>query len=81
MKSWIAVLSALPLLFLASCSQAEKEEEPDYDSMVFLDDSEDEEWMQEEFRDRKIIAQDGNEPQELILIEPQNLDLESIGSE
>lgn len=81
MKYWRKIVCAFSALILASCSQSEREEEPDYDSMVFQEESEEEEWMTDEFKDRKIVAQEGLEPQEQILIEPMSLDLERVAIE
>ena len=69
MKRYFLVF-ALPLsLGLSACSQQEAVEEPDYDNMVMLDET-DEEWMTDEEKDRKVIATDRPDPQELIIIEP-----------
>jgi len=57
---------SLLLAALASCSSQQKEQEPDYDNMVMVDE---EEWITDEERDRKIIAGDPPDPQELIILD------------
>jgi hypothetical protein len=52
------------MLFFAGCSPKEEEQEPDYENMVMADD--DEEWST---GDRKNIAGDLPDPQELIILE------------
>ncbi len=58
----------LGLLLLSSCSGPEAEAEPDYESMVMIDDYD--EWTSEEERNRKVVTADPPDPQELLLIEP-----------
>jgi hypothetical protein len=55
------------VVFVVSCSQQEKEAEPDYENMVMADDEED--WITDEERDRKVIAGDLPDPQELLIVE------------
>ena len=43
--------------------------EPDYDNMVMAD--EEEEWITDEERDRKVVLADPPDPQELLIVEPQ----------
>ncbi len=66
------------LFFLAviatACSSKEESQEPDYDNMVMADE---EEWMSDEEKDRKVIAGDLPVPQELIILEPSNLEQEA----
>jgi hypothetical protein len=56
------------VVLLASCSEQEKEAEPDYENMVMADDEED--WITDEERDRKVIAGDLPDPQEQLIVEP-----------
>lgn len=60
---YLLVLSCL--LFLAACSPKEEEQAPDYEHMVMEDPSNDE-WST---GDRKSIAADLPDPQELIILE------------
>jgi hypothetical protein len=63
-------MKQLPALFLfillgtVSCSPKEEEQEPDYENMVMAD--EEDEWTT---GDRKSIAKDLPDPQELIILE------------
>lgn len=57
-------LLLLSLLSIVSCTPKEQEQEPDYDSMVMAD--EEDEWST---GDRKSIAGDLPDPQELIILE------------
>lgn len=54
----------LTILSIVSCTPKEEEQEPDYDSMVMAD--EEDEWST---GDRKSIAGDLPDPQELIILE------------
>jgi hypothetical protein len=67
MKRLPALFSLLALVALPSCAQKEEEMEPDYDNMVMVD--EDEDWISDEERDRKIIAGDLPDPRERIILE------------
>ncbi len=60
---------SLLFVLLAACSQPEEEMEPDYDNMVMAD--EEEEWITDEERDRKVVLADPPDPQEILIIEPQ----------
>jgi hypothetical protein len=64
----LSVLFSLVALFASSCSQKQEEEAPDYENMVMADDEDD--WVLDEERDRKVIAGDLPDPQELIILEP-----------
>jgi len=55
------------LFAVASCSQKQEEVEPDYENMVMAD--EDDDWISDEERDRKVIAGDLPDPQEQVIIE------------
>ena len=66
MRYFPIIFSSLALFALPSCSQQEKEQEPDYENMVMADDEEGE-WST--LQDQKTIAGDLPDPQELIIIE------------
>lgn len=68
MKRYFLFFPLFLSLSLVSCSQPEAEVEPDYDNMVMLDEPD--EWMSDEEKDRKVIATDRPDPQELLIIEP-----------
>lgn len=68
MKKWQIFFPFLALCAITSCSQKQEEaEEPDYDNMVMAD--EEEGWVTDEERDRKMIADEPPDPQELIIFE------------
>ena len=60
-------LLLIALFALASCSQKQEEVEPDYENMVMADEEDD--WITDEERDRKVIAGDLPDPQEQVIIE------------
>ncbi len=66
----LPVLLSLMALFASSCSQKQEEEEPDYENMVMADEEDD--WISDEERDRKVIASELPDPQELIIFEPSD---------
>ncbi len=55
------------LFAVTSCSQKQEEVEPDYENMVMADEEDD--WITDEERDRKVIAGDLPDPQEQVIIE------------
>jgi phage-related protein len=57
----------LMALLAPSCSQKQDEEEPDYENMVMAD--EEDTWISDAERDRKVIAGDLPDPQERIILE------------
>ena len=61
-------LLLIALFALASCSQKQEEVEPDYENMVMAGE-EDDDWITDEERDRKVIAGDLPDPQEQVIIE------------
>ncbi len=67
MKHLPLLFSLMALFALSSCSQKEEEVEPDYDNMVMADEEED--WVSDQERDRKVIAGDLPDPQERIILE------------
>ena len=67
MKRLPVLFSLLALFALSSCSQKEEEEGPDYDNMVMAD--EEDHWISDEERDRKVIAGDLPDPRERIILE------------
>ncbi len=66
----LPVLLSLMALFASSCSPKPEEEEPDYENMVMADEEDD--WISDEERDRKVIAGELPDPQELIILEPSD---------
>lgn len=64
MRQFLVFFSMLALIGGISCTSKEEEQEPDYDHMVMAD--EEEEWTT---GDRKSIAKDLPDPQELIILE------------
>lgn len=69
--NFLPVIFALMALFATSCSEKQEEEEPDYENMVMADEEDD--WISDEERDRKVIAGDAPDPQELIFLEIPDL--------
>lgn len=61
---YFSLLFCLPLFLAVCCTPKEEEQEPDYDHMVMAADEE--EWSTS---DRKTIATDLPDPQELIILE------------
>jgi hypothetical protein len=70
----LPVLFSLVALIAASCSQRQEEEEPDYENMVMMDEEND--WTSDEERDRKVIADNLPDPQELILLDSEAIEEE-----
>ncbi len=74
MKRWLLLVPMAALVALSSCTPKEEEVEPDYDNMVMADDEEDD-WISDEEKDRKVIAGDLPDPYEQLIVEPSELDI------
>jgi len=69
----LPVIFSLVAIIAVSCTQKEDEQEPDYENMVMADE-EDGFSQDDKEKDRKVIAGELPDPQELIILEPANLD-------